>query len=119
MSGPRFRLAEAPQFVMHYPSCSACVVDLDHDGDSWTCPKCQTSWDSNAGDGDTGDLYAEWSGEDVSDLPEITEREAATAPYISSHAWVPRWPDLKTAGTCGVGWCFASRIDHVDQGVRA
>lgn len=57
------RLAEAPRFVLQYPLCGACHVELDHDGDSFTCPSCRTSWDSNAGDGDSGTLYAEWSGE--------------------------------------------------------
>jgi hypothetical protein len=112
----RFRLEEPPTFVMHYPTCSACMVDLDHDGDSWICPKCQTAWDSDATDGDDGQLYADWSGEDVSDVPVIPERDAATAPYIDGHAWVPRWPDLKFSGTCGHGQCYANRVDHVDRG---
>lgn len=60
------KLAQAPEFVLHYPTCSTCDVDLDHDGDGWTCPTCGTAWDRDASDGDKGELYASWSGEDLS-----------------------------------------------------
>ena len=69
------KLSERPQFVLMYPMCSACDVDLDHDGDSFQCPNCGTSWDTNANDGDEGDLYAYWSGEEL-DGPVVDHRRA-------------------------------------------
>jgi len=60
---------------MHYPTCGACDVDLDHDGDGWTCPKCATTWDSNASDGDTGELWSSWSGEDFDEDTPITSHD--------------------------------------------
>ena len=50
------RLAKPPAWCIQFPTCSACDVDLDHDGDGWTCPSCGTEWDSHASDGDTGTL---------------------------------------------------------------
>jgi hypothetical protein len=89
MSAPRVRLAEAPHYVLHYPTCSACLVDLEHDGDSFQCPKCGTSWDSNAGDGDEGTLYPEWSGEDFDgDQPIVSHDDAPNVPWIE-HRYVP------------------------------
>ncbi|MFC8732159.1 hypothetical protein ACFT5B_06855 [Luteimicrobium sp. NPDC057192] len=70
------KLAEAPQLVIHYPTCSTCDVDLETDGDGWTCPTCGTSWDMRADDGDTGELYESWSGEKL-DGPAVTEEEAS------------------------------------------
>lgn len=78
------RLAEAPMWCIQYPTCSACAVDLETDGDGWTCPCCGTSWDMSAGDGDRGELYAAWSGEE------------ATGPIVSEDdAW--RWGDYFAA----------------------
>ena len=76
MSRAYIKLGEAPQFVLNYPSCGTCLIDLEHDGDHFTCPSCGTSWDSNASDGDEGDLYTEWAGEDL-DGPVLTESQAA------------------------------------------
>jgi hypothetical protein len=76
------RLAEAPQWCMQYPTCSACGVDLDNDGDGWVCPCCGTAWSNNAGDGDTGELYAAWAGEE------------ATGPIVSKDEAV-RWGDYQ------------------------
>lgn len=69
------RLAEAPRWCIQYPICSACTVELDHDGDGWTCPVCGTSWDTDASDGDTGTLYADWAGEEPSG-PFVSEGDA-------------------------------------------
>ena len=69
------RLAEAPMWCIQYPTCSACAVDLETDGDGWTCPCCGTSWDMSAGDGDRGELYAAWAGEE-SDGPIVSEDDA-------------------------------------------
>lgn len=65
------RIAEAPEFVLNYPSCGACLVDLEHDGDSFACPSCGSVWDSGANDGDKGELYEELDG------PILTHDQAA------------------------------------------
>lgn len=84
------KLAEAPQYVMHYPTCSTCAVDLDWD-DGFMCPSCGTRWDSDAGDGDTGELYPDWAGEDL-DGPVLTERQAAdVASYRERLDRYERW----------------------------
>lgn len=56
------KLDNAPQWVFQYPTCSACTVDLDTDGDGWLCPQCGSVWDMGANDGDKGELYESWSG---------------------------------------------------------
>ena len=50
------RLDQAPQFVLNYPSCG-------------------TSWDSNSSDGDEGELYPDWAGEEL-DGPVLSETQA-------------------------------------------
>jgi hypothetical protein len=75
MSADYIRLNEAPRWVVQYPQCSACAVDLETDGDGWTCPVCGTAWAMNAGDGDVGELYPNWSGE-VATGPLVHEQEA-------------------------------------------
>ena len=69
------RLTEPPQWCIQYPTCSACTTELDTDGDGWTCPTCGTSWDMDANDGDTGTLYADWSGEEPTG-PEVASDDA-------------------------------------------
>jgi len=69
------RLAEAPEWCIQYPTCSACAVELDHDGDGWQCPSCGTAWSTDANDGDKGTLYADWAGEE-SNGPIVTEDQA-------------------------------------------
>lgn len=64
MSSNYLKLNEPPRICMQYPTCSACCVDLDHDGDGWTCPSCGTIWDTNADEDAEGELYADWSGEE-------------------------------------------------------
>ncbi len=68
------RLAEAPQWVMHYPTCSACDVDLEIE-DDWYCPSCGTSWSQGAGDGDVGELPETRLGEPLTG-PVLTASEA-------------------------------------------
>ncbi len=69
------RLAEPPQWCIQYPTCSACTVELDHDGDGWACPVCGSAWSSDANDGDTGTLFADWAGEEATG-PIVTEDQA-------------------------------------------
>lgn len=80
------RLAEAPQYSYSYPTCSACSVDLTHDGDEWMCPVCGSTWPSDATDGDTGTLYEEWSGESLGDAPALDESAASDAGYAYERA---------------------------------
>lgn len=76
MNDPKFRLEEAPVLVLNAPDCGACDVEVESDGDSWICPNCGTCWSYDQGDGDAGDLYADWSGEDVSALPVVAADDA-------------------------------------------
>lgn len=72
------KLTEAPMWVIQYPQCGACMVDLYTDGDGWLCEVCGTTWDMRANDGDPGTLFENWSGE-VLDVEPSTHREAMTA----------------------------------------
>lgn len=45
---------EPPEIWFPSPVCGHCCRELAHDGDSWNCEQCQVTWDSHAGDGDTG-----------------------------------------------------------------
>ncbi len=57
MSYRPLRLEEAPGFVIQFPLCGACEVDLEHEsGVGWRCPSCWTTWSDHAGDGDAGEL---------------------------------------------------------------
>lgn len=69
------RLEQQPEFVLHYPTCGTCAVDLDTDGDGWTCPSCGSMWDNHASEGDKGELYESWSGEAIAG-DALTEEEA-------------------------------------------
>lgn len=77
MSG-YIKLAEAPGLSLNDPDCGTCGVSVDSDSDGYTCPVCGTSWSYNDGDGDTGTLYEDWSGEDLEDTV-TTEEEAREA----------------------------------------
>lgn len=86
------KLDKAPVWVLQYPTCSACTVDLDTDGDGWLCPQCGSIWDMRANDGDVGELYESWSGDTLSG-PSLTWDEAmnlairrATLERIASRA---------------------------------
>lgn len=63
MSNDYIKLAEAPVWCIQYPMCSACDIDLTHDGDGWLCESCGTAWSGSANDGEVGELFEEWSGE--------------------------------------------------------
>lgn len=94
MSADYIRLAKPPEWCLQYPTCSACMVDLESDGDGWTCPVCGTSWDAYAGDGDTGELYADWAGEE-SDGPIVDESDAHKWGYYHDRMRSHRaFPDL-------------------------
>ncbi len=47
---------EAPELHWQYPLCGHCWQEVDHDGDSFYCPRCHVSWSNNATDGDTGEF---------------------------------------------------------------
>lgn len=78
MTDPKFRLAEAPVLVLNNPDCGTCDVTVESGDEGWICPNCGTYWSysDNPGDGDAGQLYAEWSGEDVDDLPLVNDEDA-------------------------------------------
>lgn len=73
------KLATAPQLVVHYPECGACLVETDLEGGvGFTCPVCGTCWPVDASDGDTGELYEDWSGDKLHTEP-VTEEHAVVA----------------------------------------
>lgn len=75
------KLSEPPMWCIQYPTCSACEVDLDTDGDGWTCPSCGTTWPMSAGDGDKGELHESWAGEELPGPVLTAEQAAAEACY--------------------------------------
>ena len=92
------KLAEAPTWCIQYPTCSACTVDLETDGDGWSCPNCGTQWDMDASDGDSGTLYADYYGEEPTG-PQVTEKEAADWGHyrerLDQHRrWGDKYPTL-------------------------
>lgn len=56
-----------PPALLHpgNPTCEACLVDTDHDGDNWVCPSCGTAWPGGVYEADPKDatLFPDWSGE--------------------------------------------------------
>lgn len=97
MTADYIRLGEPPRWCVQYPTCSACAVDLETDGDGWTCPVCGTSWSMDAGDGDKGTLYADWAGETPSG-PVVPENQAflwgSYYERMELHRLTPRlWPE--------------------------
>ena len=112
MSAPAVRYSEPPTFVMHYPTCSACSIDLDHDGDGWTCPKCETAWDTNASDGDEGELWESYSGESFDeDVEPMTHDEGFKAPWIR-HAYEP-WVTDGGLDMLACRKCYGSKREHL------
>lgn len=63
------KLAEAPAFIYENPKCGACYVELGDDDGNWMCPCCGTSWGSDAYDGEYGELYESWAGEELDGEP--------------------------------------------------
>ena len=62
------RLAEKPRLNdPGYPTCDACGVEVDHDGDSFVCPSCGTSWHTRSleASSDEAELYEEWAGDEL------------------------------------------------------
>lgn len=78
MSDEYIKLEKPPEFTIQYPQCGTCLVDLFTDSDDWQCPVCGTSWPMNAGDGEPGTLYEDWSGETL-DVPVSSSTEAISA----------------------------------------
>lgn len=77
MSTPKIRLTEPPTIYVRDPLCSACVEELEHDGDGYTCPQCGTYWDNSAyGSDDSGTLFPDWSGEENAHLPLVRTDDA-------------------------------------------
>jgi len=62
------RLQEAPR-LMHpgNPSCGACTIVTDFDGDQWLCPGCGTAWpvENLESDGADAVMFPEWSGNEM------------------------------------------------------
>lgn len=88
------RLDTPPTWCIQYPTCSACDIELETDGDGWLCPCCGTSWDLRAGDGDRGTLYADWAGEQP-DGPDVPESDAwRWGSYHRAYGNHQNWPDL-------------------------
>ena len=75
MSEPIVKYAVAPRLSMNDPDCSACAVSVESTGDGWECPTCGTAWDYSDGEDDCGQLFEEWSGEEL-DL-ELTDPDDA------------------------------------------
>lgn len=109
---PAVRLAAAPQLVLQYPLCGACTVELDHDGDSFVCPSCRTSWDPNAGDGDTGTLCADWSGEQPPGEVLTEEEAAVVANYRERLDRHQRWGN---GDPRHIVWPLPKRPDVMDK----
>lgn len=69
MSGntqPTVRLTEAPVLRIPPPWCSHCKVTVGSDSDgNWLCRKCGTIWEPDTESGGSGQLYQDWSGEDI------------------------------------------------------
>ena len=65
MPEPIVKFAEAPLLTRTDPTCAACAVDVESDGDGYVCPTCGTSWPYDADEDEHGTLYEEWSGEDL------------------------------------------------------
>jgi hypothetical protein len=68
MTTPIIKLQAPATLSINYPDCSVCNVAVESDGDGYICPTCGTYWSYDDGDGDTGTLYEDWSGETL-DLP--------------------------------------------------
>lgn len=87
------KLDEPPMWVIQYPQCSACLVDLQIE-DDWLCPVCGTSWDRDATDGDAGTLYETWSGETLSG-PTLSHEEAGDEGWyrdrLEAHRLLPEF----------------------------
>lgn len=72
------RYTEAPSLRMSI-SCSggSCGDDtIEWDADGGTCTDCGTTWSSNSGDGDTGELYESWA-----------DDEQRTGPIVDPDEW--------------------------------
>lgn len=90
------KLAEAPAFVYQTPHCGACSVDLESE-DGWLCPVCGTSWGYDASDGDSGELYESWAGEELEG--ETLGQDAAFQAGTSHDR------DKRTKLYASLGWC--------------
>lgn len=90
-------LTTPPELEHQYPICLGCDQSVDHDGDSFYCPRCSTAWNSrNEGHftDEFGDLHTE--------IAEIREQQAATA---SETLPVPN----------GCRWCGIEKPNHVQR----
>lgn len=75
MSNEYLRLDAAPYLEFAYPTCTACAIEVDHDGEDFVCPSCGTCWPSNASESTQGELYEDWAGEIPGGI-ETTVRDA-------------------------------------------
>lgn len=63
---PTVRHEEAPVLRVPPPWCGSCKVTVGSDSDgNWLCRKCGTIWEPDTESGSPGQLYRDWSGEDI------------------------------------------------------
>lgn len=96
MSGPVIKYETAPALSINYPDCSACVTEVEHDGDGWHCPRCGTTWDANAYDGDEGTLYEDWNGEPSEGELRTQDNGHLITQYEKDNPKPSIWGDLGT-----------------------
>lgn len=90
-------LTTPPELEHQYPVCLGCDQSVDHDGDSFYCPRCSTSWNSrNEGHftDEFGDLHTE-----------IAETREQLAAATGKTLPVPN----------GCRWCGIEKPNHVQR----
>lgn len=93
------KLAAPPTLTINMPTCNACCVEVEADAEGLLCPCCGTMWSHRDGEGDPGQLYEEYSGDDLpgdaltedeawraGSAHEEAEREAAKARFEACEA---------------------------------
>ena len=69
---PTVHLTEAPVLRIPPPWCGNCKVPVGSDSDgNWLCHKCGTIWEPDTESGRAGQLYQDWSGEDIVDIADL------------------------------------------------
>ena len=109
------KLATAPAIQFSSPTCGACMVDVEHTWDDWTCQVCGTSWGSDACDGTEGDLYESWSGEELDG--EAVDDDAAELAGDKYRA-AQRAANYKRWGWCEHGRTTAHKFPDCDGSAK-